>query len=79
MNVVPIGVPSVNDIPARLRELAEAIEAGMFDAVGFVYAMHTPDAFYASSIGKIGPLEAVGLASLAHQHFSQMVCRDDDP
>jgi hypothetical protein len=68
LNVVPLPVNNLNNIPEMLRKLADGMESGEYELPdSFVYAMQGDDGFYTGILGQIEPLGAMGLLTLAQQ------------
>ena len=72
-NVTAFPVINLTDIPAMVRHLAD--EVG--DATGLVYIFENEEGYFAGSMGRISPMEAVGLASLATRFFQNEAIDDD--
>ena len=71
--VVVMSRPSLNDIPAMLRRLAERVEADEFGPVQFVTAVlvgEKPEqTFEAFLWGKANELEMLGAFAIAHHRI----------
>lgn len=77
--VVPIGVTNVNDIPAKLRQLADDIEGGGYgDVRGLVYALTDGGDVCADMMGRIGAIEACGLFTLGNAMVANIYCQGFD-
>lgn len=73
LNVVPLPVNNLNNIPEMLRKLADGIEEGEYEADALVYAMQGADGFYTGILGHIDALGSLGLLQLAQQFVGQQI------
>jgi len=73
LNVVPLPVNNLNNIPEMLRKLADGIEEGEYEADALVYAMQGGGSFYTGVLGHIDALGSLGLLQLAQQFLGQQI------
>lgn len=78
MNLIEFpGKVEFNDIPERLRELADQFDnAKHGPPIAMAYAFHDGTGFYAGALGNASDLELIGLASMATAFFQQQATEE---